>query len=185
MTTATKTPTKTPKLWELSEEIETLENQIADVQDREDLSESEQDELMGEILEAWLSTGKEFDAKACNVAAYIKHLEALTEARKNEYRCLRELAEQSDKQAERLRYYLVSNMQKLNKKKISGVNANLSLRKKPAKIVLNCPPEDLPAAFMKVEISPRLSELKKYVQANPDCSFAQLSTTEEYSVTIK
>ena len=94
MATATKTPTKTPKLWELSDEIESLENQIADVQDRDDLSEAEKDQLMGEILEAWLSTGKEFDSKACNVAAYIKHLEALTEARKNEYRRLRDLAEQ-------------------------------------------------------------------------------------------
>ena len=185
MATATKTQTKTPKLWELSDEIESLENQIADVQDRDDLSEAEKDQLMGEILEAWLSTGKEFDSKACNVAAYIKHLEALTEARKNEYRRLRDLAEQSDKQAQRLRNFLVSNMQKLDKKKISGLSANLSLRKKPAKVILNCPPEDLPAAFMKVEITPRLSELKKHVQANPDCGFAQLSSIEEYSVMIK
>jgi len=179
------TTTKTPKLWELSEEIESLENQIADVQDREDLNEAEKDQLMGEILEAWLSTGKEFDTKASNVAAYIKHLEALTEARKNEYRRLRSLAEQSDKQAQKLRSYLVSNMQKLDKKKISGVNASLSLRKKPAKVILNCFPEELPAEFVKVEITPRLSELKKHVQANPDCDFAQLSSIEEYSVMIK
>ncbi len=149
----------------MSGEIISLEDQITDIQDREDLSESEKDKLMGEILETWLSTGKEFDFKACNVAAYVKHLEALAEARKNEYRRLRDLAEQSEKQAQQLRNYLLSNMQKLNKKKITGVYANLSLRKKPAKVVLNCPPEDLPATFMKVEISPRLSELKKHVQS--------------------
>lgn len=185
MTTTTKATGKTPKLWELSDEITNLEDQIADIQDREDLSESEKDQLMREILETWLSTGKEFDAKACNVAAYIKHLEAITEARKNEYRRLRDLAEQSENQSQRLRNYLVSNMQKLGKKKVSGVSVNLSLRKKPAKVVLNCPLEDLPAAFMKVEITPRLSELKKHLQSNADCSFAQLADVEEYSVMIK
>lgn len=185
MTTATKTPAKTPKLWELSDEINYLEELLNEIELRDDLTDAEREGYYEIILNDWLSTGKEFDSKACNVAAYIKHLEAITEARKNEYRRLRDLAEQSEKQAQRLRNYLVSNMQKLNKTKISGLSANLSLRKKPAKVVLICPPEDLPAAFMKVEITPRLSELKKHVQSNPDCSFAQLSSVEEYSVMIK
>jgi DNA-binding SARP family transcriptional activator len=179
------TATKTPKLWELSEEVNRLEELLYDIEAQDGLTEAEREVYYETVLNDWLSTGKEFDDKACNVAAYIKHLEALAEARKNEYRRLRDLAEQSDKQAQRLRNYLIQNMQKLDKKKVNGINANLSLRKKPAKVVLNCPPEDLPAKFMKVEISPLLSELKKYVQSNPDCSFAKLSDTEEYSVIIK
>lgn len=174
-----------PKLWELSAEVLSLENSIFEIQENDDLSDSEKENLLGELMEAWLGSGKEFDDKACNVAAYIKHLEALTEARKNEYRRLRDLAEQSEKQAEKLRSYLVLNMQKLDRKKINGLSASLSLRKKPAKVILNCEPEQLPEQFKKVEISPRLSEIKNYLKANPNCEFAQLSESLEYSVTIK
>lgn len=177
--------TTTTKLWELSAEIESLENQITEVQDDENLSEFEKDQLMGEILEVWLSTGKEFDAKVCKFAGYIKYLEALTEARKNEYRRLRELAEQSEKQAEKLRSYLVLNMQKLGKTKINGLSANLSLRKKPARVILNCEVEDLPEQFKRVEITPKLTAIKDFLKSSPDCEFASLSTIPEYSVMIK
>lgn len=182
----TEKPVKaTPKLWELSAEVIELENSIAEIIEDELLSDSEKEALLGESIELWLGTGKEFDSKACNVAAYIKHLEALTEARKNEYRRLRELAEQSEKQAEKLRSYLVLNMQKLDKKKISGVSASLSLRKKPSKVILNVLPEQLPEQFKKVEVTPKLSAIKDYLKVNPSCEFAQMSESLEYSITIK
>lgn len=175
----------TPKLWELSTEIIELENSIAEIMEDELLTESEKETLLGELIELWLGTGKEFDSKACNVAAYIKHLEALTEARKNEYRRLRELAEQSEKQAEKLRSYLVLNMQKLDKKKVNGLSASLSLRKKPAKVILNVLPEQLPEQFKKIEVTPKLTAIKDHLKVNPSCEFAQMSEALEYSVTIK
>ncbi len=178
-------PKATPKLWELSAEVLSLESSIADIAEDDSLSDSEKEILLGELLEKWLGTGKEFDSKACNVAAYIKHLEALTEARKNEYRRLRELAESSEKQAEKLRSYLALNMQKLDKKKINGLSANLSLRKKPARVVLSVEPEQLPEQFKKVEVTAKLSAIKDYLKSNPNCEFAQMSETTEYSVTIK
>lgn len=179
-----KKPT-TPKLWELSAEVLSLESSIAEIEESEELTDSEKETLLGELMESWLGSGKEFDSKACNVAAYIKHLEALTEARKNEYRRLRDLAEQSEKQSEKLRAYLVTNMERVNKKKINGLSASLSLRKKPAKVVLNCEPEQLPEQFKKVEVSPKLSAIKDYLKSNPNCEFAQMSESVEYSVTIK
>jgi hypothetical protein len=176
----------TPKLWELSAEIIELENYISEItEDELELTDSEKEILLGELLETWLGTGKEFDSKACNAAAYIKHLEALTEARKNEYRRLRELAEQSEKQAEKLRSYLVLNMQKLDKKKVNGLTASLSLRKKPSKVVLNVLPEQLPEQFKKVEVTPKLTAIKDYLKINPNCEFAQMSESVEYSITIK
>lgn len=174
-----------PKLWELSSEIVGLEAAIADTQENDELTDEEKDTAMSQLFEEWLTLGEDFDTKACQIAHYIKNLEALTEARRNEYRRLRELAEQSDKQAERLRGYLVSQMERTGKKRIQGSTANLSLRKKPAKVILNCDPELLPDDFKKVEVTPRLSAIKDYLKANPDCDFAALSTTEEYSVTIK
>jgi chromosome segregation ATPase len=172
------------KLWELSNEIQSLEERFAEIQES-DATELEKEKLLNEAFDQWIATGAEFDEKACSVARYIKYLEALTEARKEEYRRIRALAEQSAKQTEQVKSYLVSHLQKLGKKKVEGVDTKLSLRKKPAKVILDSEVCDLPGQFIKVEVTPRLAELKKHVQANPDCSFAHLSTIEEYSLLIK
>jgi vacuolar-type H+-ATPase subunit I/STV1 len=174
-----------PSLWELSEEIKGLEDAIAEIRDSEDFSLTEKEEAINRLFLDYLESGNDFDTKACQVAHYIKSLEALTEARRNEYRRLRELAEQSDKQAEKLRDYLVAQMEKVGKKKISGTTANLSLRKKPARVILIADPEDLPGQFRKVEVTARLSALKDYLKTHPDCEFATMSTLEEFSLTIK
>ena len=178
-------PKSTPKLWELSAEVLSLEYSISEIQEDDNLSDFDKETLLEELLENWLGTGKEFDSKACNVAAYIKHLEALTEARKAEYRRLRELAEQSEKQAERIRAYLVAQMEKTGKKKINGVTASLSLRKKPAKVVLEVEPELLPLEFQKIEVTPRLTAIKEYLKSNPNCGFASMAENQGFSVTIK
>jgi vacuolar-type H+-ATPase subunit I/STV1 len=174
-----------PSLWELSEEIKGLEDAIAEIRDSEDFSADAKEEAINQLWIDYLESGEDFDTKACQVAHYIKSLEALTEARRNEYRRLRELAEQSDKQAEKLRDYLVAQMEKVGKKKISGTTANLSLRKKPARVLLNTEPENLPREMQKVEITPKLSVIKDYLKTHPECEFAYLSTNEEYSLTIK
>jgi hypothetical protein len=174
-----------PSLWELSEEIKGLEDAIAEIRDSEDFSADAKEEAINRLFTDWIESGNDFDTKACQVAHYIKSLEALTEARRNEYRRLRELAEQSDKQSEKLRDYLVAQMEKVGKKKISGTTANLSLRKKPARVIVIAEPEDLPREFQKVEVTARLSLLKDYLKTHPECEFATMSTLEEYSLTIK
>ena len=174
-----------PSLWELSEEIKGLEDAIAEIRESEDFSTDAKEEAINQLWIDYLESGNDFDTKACQVAHYIKSLEALTEARRNEYRRLRELAEQSDKQAEKLRDYLVAQMEKVGKKKISGTTANLSLRKKPARVILIAEPENLPGQFQKVDVTARLSLLRDYLKNHPDCEFAYMSTLEEFSLTIK
>ena len=174
-----------PKLWELSEDILDLEALIIDIQDAEDLADTEKELRIEHALQEWFESEQRFDHKACQVAAYIKHLEALAEARKQEYRRLRHLAERAEKQAEMMRSYLLGNMRRLGKQKIHGVLANLSLRKKPPRVILHCQPEDLPDGFKKVEVTPRLTALKDYLKAHPDCSFAALSTLSEFCLTIQ
>jgi hypothetical protein len=174
----------TPKLWELSSEIEQLEDAIAEILDQDELSDEEREQQLELIFSQWLLADNNFDKKAISVAHFIKHLEALAEARKTEYRRLRNLAEQSDKQAERLRYYLASNLVKLNKKRIQGVAATVSLRKNPVKVILNCEPEQLPPEFQRVTVEPRLTAIKDYLKTHT-CEFATLSTEEKYSIMIK
>jgi hypothetical protein len=179
------TITKTLKLWELADEMTELETAIADLEETEDLTEQERENLLAQWFENWLDTNGEFDKKAENVACYIKHLEAITEARKNEYHRLRTLAEQSEKAGDRLREYLTKNCLKAGKTSIKGLKANLSIRKKPARVILNCEPEELPPELKKVETTARLNKIKEYLKDHPDCDFAMLSILEEFSLTIR
>ena len=176
--------TTAPKLWELADEMTELETAIANLEN-EDLTEQERENLLAQWFENWLDTNGDFDRKAENVACYIKHLEAITEARKTEYRRLRTLAEQSEKAGDRLREYLTENCLKAGKTSIKGIKANLTIKKKPARVILNCEPEELPPEFKKVEVTARLNKLKDYLKENPDCDFAVLSMRPEFSLTIR
>jgi hypothetical protein len=167
-----------PRLWEISGEMTTLENIISDLLENESIEEDKKEALMSLAFCNWLAKSGDFEQKALMVANYIKHQEALSEARKAEYRRLWALAEQAEKQAERLRGYLVREMQKTNKARIEGATGKLSLRKKPKKVLLNCEPQEIPSEFVKVEFSPKLNAIKDYLKDHPDCDWAYLSHDE-------
>ncbi|MDJ0595187.1 MAG: siphovirus Gp157 family protein, partial [Pleurocapsa sp. MO_226.B13] len=91
------------RLWELSDEIQQLENAIALIADDDSLSDEDKETKLQETFAQWLETGESFKAKAEQVARYIRHTEAIAEARKTEARRIRELANQAENQAGRLR----------------------------------------------------------------------------------
>ena len=93
------------KLWELSDEIVQLENLIDEIEDCEDLTESEKEVRLNHVFSEWLNNDSKFNEKAEKVAQYIKYLEAVTEARKAEVKRLKALAESSEKQGAKLREY--------------------------------------------------------------------------------
>jgi hypothetical protein len=164
-----------PRLWEISGEMITLETIISDLLEDDSIEEDKKESLMAIAFSNWLAKTGDFEQKALMVAQYIKHQEALAEARKTEYRRLRALAEQAEKQVERLRGYLVREMQKTNKTRIEGATGKLSLRKKPKKVLLNCEPQEIPSEFVKVEFSPKLNAIKDYLDKHPDCDWAYFS----------
>ena len=63
------------RLWELSEEIQQLENARALIVDNETLTEEERETKLQSTFLEWLSAGESFKVKAELVAAYIRHLE--------------------------------------------------------------------------------------------------------------
>jgi len=172
-------------LWSLSSEILALEDAIAEILEDETLFDNEKEEQTAALFDRWLGYSESFDKKAEAIAGYIHYLDALTEARKAEYRRIRELSAASERQKERMKTYLVSHMSKAGKTKIQGANSSLSLRKKPPKVVLSVEPEELPVQFQKIEILPKLNELKAHIKVNPDCEFAFMSTIQEWSLIIK
>ena len=167
-----------PRLWELSGDVIILENLISELLEDDSIDDEKKEGLMTIAFSNWLQKEGDFEQKALQVAQYIKHQEALTEARKAEYRRLRALAEQAEKQAERLREYLVREMAKVNKTRIEGATGKLSLRKKPKKVLLNCEPQEIPSEFVKVEFSPKLNAIKDYLEKHPDCDWAYFSEGE-------
>jgi hypothetical protein len=174
------------KLWELSDEILELEEAICLVQEEETLSDAEREARIQALFEKFLQVEENFEEKALAIANYIRHQEALAEARRQEYRRLRALAEQAEKSVERLREYLSSEMLRTGKIKVEGVTGRVSLRRKPPRVILNCEPSDLPSRFVRTIHEPKLAEIKAWLKnSNLKVDWACLSDSEDFSLMIK
>ena len=175
------------KLWELSDEIQELEDSISAIADDESLSDEDRETKLQETFNQWLSTGESFKQKAEQVARYIRHQEALAEARKAEAKRIRELASVAENGANRLRKYLLDQMIRSDVKKIDGVTCKIGLRKKQPAVLLNVPAEELPPEYVKVTYKPDLTKIRDLlkVDAQKAIGWAMLSENQEYSVTIR
>jgi flagellar motor protein MotB len=177
----------TTRLWKLSEEIQQLETALALIIDDENLTEEKRETKLQETFAQWLSTGESFKVKAEQVARYIRHQEALAEARKAEAKRIQTLAKQAENGAARLRKYLINEMIRSNVKKIDGTTVKLGLRKKQPAVLLNVPPEELPAEYVKVTYKPDLTKIRNLLKCDAlsAIGWASLSESHEYSVTIR
>jgi hypothetical protein len=179
--------TQTMRLWELSDEIQDLENAIALIADDETLNDEDKETKLQETFATWLSKGESFKVKAEQVARYIKHQEAIAEARKAEARRIRELAQQAENGAARLRKYLIDQMIRSDIQKIDGVSTKIGLRKKQQEVSINVAPEKLPAEYVKVTYQPDLTKIRALlkVDAQGAIGWASLGESHQYSVTIR
>ena len=177
----------TTRLWELSEAIQQLENAIAQIADDETLTDEDKETKLQETFKQWLETGDSFKVKAEQVARYIRHTEAIAEARKTEARRIRELASQAENQATRLRRYLTNQMMISGIDRIDGVSTKIGLRQKPSQVLLNIPPEELPAEYVRVTHKPDLTKIKALLKADTVgvINWASLGESSQYSVTIR
>lgn len=173
----------TQTLWKLSQELAKFENLISDILDSE-LSNEEQEQNLEKLFDTWANLSEEFEQKCEAVAAYIHRLEVLTNVRKEESKRLKDLAESSQKQATQLRDYLVHNMQQQGKTKIEGTTVKLSLRKKPDKVILTVPVQEIPPEYQRLTIEPRIEEIKKLLKSE-QVSWASIKENNDYSLIIK
>ncbi len=71
-------------------------------------------------------------------------------------------------------------------KKIEGTTVKIGLRKKQPLVLINVPPEELPADYVKVTHKPDLTKIRALLKSDAeDISWASLSESQEYSVTIR
>lgn len=179
--------TTSTRLWELSDEIQQLENAIAAITEDDSLTDDDRENQLQKTFSKWLSTGESFKTKAEQVAAYIRHQESLAEARKAEARRIRTLAEQAENQANRLRHYLTNEMLRSSVDRIDGTTVKIGLRKKPPKVLLNIDPSELPSEYVTVEYTPKLAKIKELLKADARSAidWATLSENHEHSITIR
>ena len=177
----------TTRLWELSEEIRELENAISAIADDENLTEEVREDKLQKMFAQWLDTGESFKAKAEQVARYIKHQEALAEARKTEAGRIRELGQQASNQANRLRQYLVNQMVMSGVDRIEGVSTKIGIRKKQPQVLLNVLAEELPTEYVRVTHKPDLTKIRAALKTDTEgeIDWASFSEDLEYSVTIR
>ncbi len=186
----------TTRLWELSEQIRELETAIAIVADDETLNNEDKEVKLQETFNQWLSTGESFKAKAEQVARYIRHTEAIAFgsarsaiafARKAEAKRIKDLATSAENQATRLRRYLTNQMILSNIDRIDGISTKIGLRRKQPRVLLNIPPEKLPAPYVKVTHKPDLTKIRALLHTDTEgaIDWASFSESHEYSVTIR
>lgn len=179
--------TQSTRLWELSAEIQQLETAIALFLEDDSLTEEDKEIKLQETFNQWLSTGASFKIKAEQVARYIKHQEALAEARKTEAKRIQALAKQAENGAVKLRKYLIEQMIRSNLSKIEGVSIKIGLRQKQPQILINVPAEELPVEYVKITHQPDLTKIRALLKADAEgaVDWATLAENPEYSVTIK
>jgi hypothetical protein len=181
------TMNKQTRLWQLSEIIEELETAIALIQEDDTLTDEQRETKLEQAFTDWLEVGESFRFKAEQVAAYIRHQEALAEARKQEAKRIRTLAEQAENQANRLRRYLLNQMLATGNTRIDGATVKIGLRQKPPRVMINCDYSELPTEYVNVEYTPKLSKIKELLKAEAasGVNWAFMSESHEYSLTIR
>ena len=168
-------------LWKLTELQLELERSIVAIQEDEHLNEADRDSQLAQTFEQWISAGDDFKEKAEHIAQYIRHQEALAEARSNEAKRLRILASEAENLSDRLRDYLRDQMVRTNNTKIDGTLAKISLRKKPAKLVIT---GEIPSDYTRTTVSPKLDEIKKLLKTQ-EVEWASMSDDQGFSITIR
>ena len=177
--------TQSPRLWQLSEVIQDLEKALALILEDDSLSEEARESQLQAAFFHWLQTEESFQVKAEQVAGFIRHQEALVQARKAEAKRIRRLADQAEHLSQRLRRYLTNEMRRVGIDRVEGVRVKVGLRRKPARVLLQVSPEELPPEYVKVTYEPKLTDIKQLLTLNQEVDWASLAESHEYSVTIR
>ena len=113
------------KLYEISEQFSELFGQLEDTEDMTDEERSDFEQAWFDTLEA---IEGEFEAKAENIALYIKECTALADALKSEKKRIDARQKAAENRAAGLKTYLKTCMEQMNLKKVETARAKISVR---------------------------------------------------------
>lgn len=145
------------KLFEIAEEFAELFDSL------ESLTESADEISAEEIENAWYDTLEgmeaEFDAKAENIALYIKELSAKSDALDKEIKTLRARKQAADNRCAWLKRYIMECMMRTSRTKIDGIRATITVRNNAESLVI----ENESALIDALYIDGDIGYLKPYV----------------------
>jgi len=173
-------------LWMLGEDLAAMMAEYDRIVEDATISEEEKEDRITSLFGVMVEMGDEFDAKAENVARYIKELEAREEACRKEAQRVTNLARDAANKAERLERYLIRNMEISGRQKIDGKFVKLSVAKKPDELEIGLE-ELVPTEFMRVKYEAQKAEIKKYLKdiEGHACEWARLVPSKQKSLRIK
>lgn len=146
------------------------------------------------MLQAWFDTLEgiegEFEQKAEALALYIKNLNAKAEAIKSEKQKLEQRQKSAENKAERLKKYLLDNLQKMNRKKVETAKVAITTRNNAESAYISDETQLIEWALQNNNSllnyqKPKLSKtaVKNAIKNGQDIPYAQLVRTQ--SVIIK
>jgi len=151
--------------------ISMLEAHDAAVAD-ETMTDAEKEGVLATIWKHIEAIGPEFDAVVLQAADVIRMLEIKREAAKKEKKRFADLESNLQEKEDRLREYIKRSMINANRPKVSGDQGTVSVGKGRDKIQV----DDLdlvPKEFLKIEVTPRLQEIGKFLASGKPCSWAR------------
>ena len=155
-----------------------------------ELKECEQLLMAGELTEEMLADtlnalSSEFKSKAVNVGLFIKSVEQMSEACKNEQARLKERQQSFDKKVEQMKLYLLENLIAIGETKITDPLITISTRK-PTKVVVIDSEENIPSLYLKSKTVTSVDkrEIEKALKDGEEVSGAHLEDGKQ-SITIK
>lgn len=170
-------------LWKITEELKGIETILCSIEADDNFGEEQKQEEIERLLSLWMETGAKFEEKACHVANFIRQLQAIAKAQKEESKRIASLFEKNMAKIATLRKLLAEQMLATGKSKISSIDGTISIRKKGLQIKLKVNPEDLPEDYRKVLYSPDLRAIKKDI--NNLSNYAELIDGDEYVLYLR
>lgn len=176
------------ELYKISNVFSSLFDELDAIENYEP-NENEEPANKDDMLTAWFDTldgiEQEFEAKAENVAVYIKGLLAEAKQLKAEEQALKIRRQAKEKQAERLKEYLLNNMQEIERKKIDKPKAVISVRNNPESVEISNISEFVQWAIKNDESMLKYAEpeirktvVKNALKNGADVPFAKLVKTQ-------
>jgi signal transduction histidine kinase len=158
------------KLWDITTGIKELELML----EQEEITEEEMEDMM-EVISV------EMEDKMESVVGYMLSLKDDMEQIKSNIQRLSEIKKTKERALERMKSYVKSNMEKLDKKKIETSIGNVSLRK-TTKVIVDEEKIDFSFKTRKVVWSVNKTEIKKAIKSGEKVEGAYIEENKSLSI---
>lgn len=162
-----------------------LNNKLNEILEDQSLSETERDILFDQVLQQRDAANDNFKEMINEYIAYVKEMTGLADSRKQQANQLKNLAKTDAAKAARVRKYLTNELLSTETNTVDVASGRVTLRKKPPKVDVLVPVEELPAEYKRVKEEADLTALKDALREGiVDPKYAEMKTDNGYSIMI-